>query len=200
VTDGSAMHPDVGVGIVIVVLQQNAKLVPSASIVPCPHESIALVAIGVVPPVHEYPVEGEAHVTAESTAQVAVGVGVGFGVAIGPQQYCVPAPPGVPMLHESEGFTVEGVSVPEHEKPIDGLTHPVTVLSCAHVLLEGTKFAQQYAVDEPFGVPVLHTSDESLEPGWALPVHEKPIDDPVQPTIDESTLHPDATKLSLMQQ
>jgi hypothetical protein len=134
------MQPIVGVGIVIVVLQQNAKLVPSASIIPCPHESVGSVVIGLVPPVHEYPVDGAAHVTTWSTAQVAVGVGVGvgFGVAIGPQQYCVPAPPGVPMLHESDGFTVDGVSVPEHEKPIDGLTQPITLASCAHVPLEGT--------------------------------------------------------------
>jgi hypothetical protein len=47
---------------------------------------------------------------------------------------------------------------------------------------------------------VLQTSDESLDVGRALRVHEKPIDEPVQPTIDLSTLHPDVTKVSLMQQ
>ena len=52
VTVGSALHPVVGVGVVMV-LQQNAWVVPSASAVPAPHESVASPCIGVMPPVHE---------------------------------------------------------------------------------------------------------------------------------------------------
>ena len=46
------------------------------------------------------------------------------------------APPGVPALQESDGLTGRGLSLPEHEKPIDGLAQPVTVASCAQVLPE----------------------------------------------------------------
>jgi hypothetical protein len=47
---------------------------------------------------------------------------------------------------------------------------------------------------------MLQTREESLDVGCSLPVHEKPIDEPVQPMIDLSTVHPEVRKLSLMQQ
>jgi hypothetical protein len=74
---------------------------------------------------------GEAHVTMASTAHVVVVVG---GAPVpGVQQYAVPLPPAVPVLHVSDALSWSGVSLPEHEKPIDGSSHPVTVASCAHV-------------------------------------------------------------------
>ena len=53
---------------------------------------------------------------------------------------------------------------------------------------------------EPLGVPTLQTSDESAVCGFVSPVHEKPNEPPVQPTIVESAAHPDATVVSSMQQ
>jgi hypothetical protein len=49
-------------------------------------------------------------------------------------------------------------------------------------------------------VPVLHTSDESPCAGWALPVHEKPIEDPTQPVTLASAVHPVATEVVSIQQ
>jgi hypothetical protein len=60
--------------------------------------------------------------------------------------------------------------------------------------------AQQNSVDPPLAVPVLQTSDELPCSGCTLPVHEKPIDDPAQPTIVESEVHPVATEVVSMQQ
>jgi hypothetical protein len=105
--------------------------VPSASAVPCPHDSVASLCVGAMPPVHEYPVAGALQLTAPSTAHMAVGVGV-----VPPpvsQQYAVPAPPGAPAPQLSDELTAAGVSLPEHENPMEGLTHPVTLGSCAHV-------------------------------------------------------------------
>ena len=74
---------------------------------------------------------GDAHVTMASTAQVVVVVG-GAPVPVW-QQYAVPLPPAVPVLHVSDVLSWSGVSLPEHEKPIDEPSHPVTVASWAHV-------------------------------------------------------------------
>jgi hypothetical protein len=52
----------------------------------------------------------------------------------------------------------------------------------------------------PLAVGVLHTSDVLPCCGSALPVHEKPMAPPVQPTMFASTLHPDATAVVSMQQ
>ena len=49
-------------------------------------------------------------------------------------------------------------------------------------------------------MPVLHTSDESPCEGWALPVHEKPIEEPAQPVTLVSALHPVATEVVSIQQ
>jgi hypothetical protein len=59
--------------------------------------------------------------------------------------------------------------------------------------------AQQNRVALPLGVPELHTRDESLCCGSKLPVHEKPIEAPVQPTTLESAAHPGTDDVSTQQ-
>jgi hypothetical protein len=49
-------------------------------------------------------------------------------------------------------------------------------------------------------VPALHTSDESPWAGCAVPVHEKPIEAPAQPTMLESAVQPAATDVVSTQQ
>ena len=86
-----------------------------------------------------------------------------------------------------------GVSLDEPEQP-------ATVESCAHVPVDAVKLAQQNSISLPLAVPVLQTSDEEPSCGCALPVHEKPIDEPVQPTMLESAVHPAVTDVVSMQQ
>jgi hypothetical protein len=78
---------------------------------------------------------GAVQETAASTAHMAVVVGVVL-LAVA-QQYAVPAPPGAPAPQFSEGLTIAGLSLPEHEKPMDGLGHPCTMASCAQVPTDG---------------------------------------------------------------
>jgi hypothetical protein len=49
--------------------------------------------------------------------------------------------------------------------------------------------AQQYAVPPLMGVPWLQTSDGLTCIGVSLPVHEKPMEEPVQPWTALSCLH-----------
>jgi hypothetical protein len=53
------------------------------------------------------------------------------------QQYAVPAPPGTPPPQLSVGLSDSGVSLPEHENPMDEPVHPWTVASSAQVPDDG---------------------------------------------------------------
>ncbi len=79
VTDASWTHEP---GVAIAALQQYAvwPLLPAA---PWPQASEGSASVGMAPPEHEYPVEGDAHGTFASTAHVLV---VPPGVALVSQQ------------------------------------------------------------------------------------------------------------------
>jgi hypothetical protein len=86
----------------------------------------------------------------------------------------------------------------------------ITIRSAIHVGVVGVVIiiiggallppvSQQYCVPPPTEVPWLQASDELTCVGVSLPVHEKPIEAPVQPTTLESAAHPGTDDVSTQQ-
>jgi hypothetical protein len=121
----------------------------------CPQARSEFVCIGVAPPVHVYPIDGDAHPSIASAVHTGVAViimvgGVVVGgttvgpVALGAQQKSVdPLPSATPAPQVSEGSVSLGTWVPAHSKPMDDPVHPWMLVFCVQVWALGVKVAQQ---------------------------------------------------------
>jgi hypothetical protein len=97
-----------------------------------------LLSIGVALPVHEKPKESPTQPpTVVSRAQPEA------VVALLTQQYWLDPPLCTPVLQRSESSFSSGRVSPVHEKPNDGLAHPLTDLSAEHAAATKVVLAQQ---------------------------------------------------------
>jgi hypothetical protein len=105
------------------------------------------------------------------------------------QQYRSAPLPGLGRLQTRVGSASSGRSEPVHENPNEVPAQPCTLWSGAQLV--ELKVTQQNSVAPGAGVPSLHASDGSA--GTVPPVHEKPVELPVQPPTDGSCAQPPPT-------